>query len=298
MLEFVQDQPRPLRLGPALGWYLLGYVPILGLFGVVEGGVRGMWGWTLADLEYQLGAYVAFAVAGIVLGGLVAVPLHLLLVRALAAQTSPIRFRLLASASAILLLGLLAFGWMFLFTFPVSFLAAATAFGLITTRHLGSPSPTLASMTHRTTTGFLYAAILALSGCAAPSSVPGTNAPAPVPMASTGYGVSLIRIVPAEGTPLTPGQTVIFTVAVAHNLEVADSGAVVLVPQDGAGRRIPRDRPQASASVGRGTGQVTITDTMTVPENINRVRLFVLLAPTGYTSVTGEFVVTYPVRGN
>lgn len=143
---------------------------------------------------------------------------------------------------------------------------------------------------------------LALTGCAptvaTPNAVPSaTTAPLPQTTDTRGYGLTLVNVTPANGTRLAPGKAVIFSVTVAYHLEVADTGMIVLVPQDERGSSILRWRAQRALPVGRGTGQVTLTDSLTVPEGIRGVHLFIVLAPAGYETTEGEVVLRYPVRG-
>ena len=142
----------------------------------------------------------------------------------------------------------------------------------------------------------LVSAALFILGACTPATTPAPAAVTPQATRTTGYSVSLIRITPEPGTPLHPGARVPFAVTVISRLEVADNGVVVLVLQDRTGRTLTTGRPQAFTPVRRGTTEVTVTDTLLIPHDIDGVQLFIVLAPEGYATTEGEVVRNYPVR--
>lgn len=112
------------------------------------------------------------------------------------------------------------------------------------------------------------------------------------------YQVYVTQVSPKPGTPLEVGDVVRFTITVAYSFTETDSGRVVLVPQDEREGRLHPERPQVSVGVTRGSGVVTLTDSIAVPRGIREVQLFILLAPARAGSVQGEVVVRYPVRSS
>jgi len=110
------------------------------------------------------------------------------------------------------------------------------------------------------------------------------------------YGLKLISITPRPGTPLVAGRAAHFAVTVAYRLEATDSGDVVLVVQDERGHNLLSGRPQISSGVTKGSGELTLTDSLAVPSGIREVQLFVLLAPKGYQRVYGQIPIQFPVR--
>ena len=111
-----------------------------------------------------------------------------------------------------------------------------------------------------------------------------------------GYALTVTSITPQPGTELRPGALVHFVITASYRLEQTDSGRIVLVPQDDRGRPLGPNGPQASVAVARGSGVVTLGDSVIVPSGLRELQLFVLLAPAGATHVHGETVVQFPVR--
>jgi hypothetical protein len=126
-------------------------------------------------------------------------------------------------------------------------------------------------------------------GCAATS-------PARSISTDTGYSVAMVSAVPTPGSSLPEGRPVTFTVTVDYSLAVTDSGRVVLLLQDDHGTNLIPGRPQASEMVQKGSGRVTLSDTLTVPKGIRQVQLFVLLAPWAYGRISQRVFVGYPVN--
>ena len=110
-----------------------------------------------------------------------------------------------------------------------------------------------------------------------------------------GYSVTLVAADPRAGSDLAEGQSITLTTTVRYDLAATDSGRVVLLLQDDAGRNLVVGRPQASQLVYRGSGQVTLSDTLTVPHGIRQLQVFVLLAPWGFGRVSQRVFIDYPV---
>jgi hypothetical protein len=85
-------------------------------------------------------------------------------------------------------------------------------------------------------------------------------------------------------------------VTVKYHLELTDSGTVVLIPQNEAGTSLVIGRGQATQVVRKGSGEVTLSDSLVIPTGIRDLQLFVLLVPAGYTRASGQLFMTFPVR--
>src|SRR5262245_31850395 len=108
---------------------------------------------------------------------------------------------------------------------------------------------------------------------------------------------SITNMNPAPGTALQPGQTVTFAGTAGYTLATADLGAVVMVIQDQANRPMPISGVLQTVVVQRGTGEVTLTQTVTVPnDGVTSVRVFFALAAAGTTTTNAVLTVSYPVR--
>ena len=154
----------------------------------------------------------------------------------------------------------------------------------------GGPRPNVVTMR------LLLAISSLLMACA---TSPGVDLPAGVKIVGhdAGYSISYIDAVPKPRSTLTPGELVAFSVTVGYRLERAERGQVVLVLQNDRGRLLTLGRKQVSLPVERGTGQVTLSDTITIPQGVRAIQLFVPLVPEGMSVSRGELAVTYPVRG-
>jgi hypothetical protein len=111
-----------------------------------------------------------------------------------------------------------------------------------------------------------------------------------------GYSVSYVDVVPRPRSELAAGERVVFSVTVGYRLARAARGEVSLVFQDAAGGSLTGTRRQVSAQVARGEGQVTLTDTITIPVGVRTVHLFIPLVPEGMNVTSGELLIAYPVR--
>lgn len=119
-----------------LGRYLLIFLPLTCLLGLVEGAARGMWGLTPGELWYQIGAWGVFEAPGLLILALPTVFLMLWAVRLLGRGQPSTRQRILAAVLAPLLLwvGGLAlgpFGGQLLLAFPFAWIASGIIYGLL-----------------------------------------------------------------------------------------------------------------------------------------------------------------------
>jgi hypothetical protein len=115
--------------------------------------------------------------------------------------------------------------------------------------------------------------------------------PAPVPDSVNG----IIDLVPPLGTKLLHGQTVTFTGTAGYSLNSADSGQVLLAIEDQTNKRLSTTEP--SATVAKGSGQVTLSQSITLPDTgVTAVQLYFLLVATGATSTHAAVPVTYQVQ--
>ena len=130
MLTFVQSTKAPLGLLRGYAWFFLGFVPLLGALigveqathdGVPIGGV---------DMVRSIGDFLAVGGLLVVIGGLLAVPAHLYLVRELSPRLPPRFHLLLYSVSGLLALTVIGFLWMYVPMFPLSATASGTLFGI------------------------------------------------------------------------------------------------------------------------------------------------------------------------
>ena len=131
---------------------------------------------------------------------------------------------------------------------------------------------------------------LTAAGCGS-TPAPTMTAPAAVPDSVS----SITGLSPALGTTLAPGQSVTFTGTAGYALNSAGTGVLVMVIQDQANQALQATQP--NAQVVKGSGQVTLSQTITLPATgITSVRLFFALLPTGATSTTSNAAVSYPVK--
>jgi|RhiMethySRZTD1v2_1073278.scaffolds.fasta_scaffold578553_2 hypothetical protein len=105
--------------------------------------------------------------------------------------------------------------------------------------------------------------------------------------------VSIENIEPPTTTVLRRGTQVTITVTARYTLGSASEGRLVLVLQDQNNQVI--GPPQPEARVLRGQGNVTLSNTLTVPASAAIVRVFVPLTPQGATSTSTVATVTYTV---
>ena len=83
---------------------------------------------------------------------------------------------------------------------------------------------------------------------------------------------------------------------VSYALSIAKEGKVVLVIQDETNKLIEgTSSSQVSETVQEGRGEVTLTETITIP-SAKEVRLFVPLIPAGMQQTEGELVLRFPIE--
>ena len=136
--------------------------------------------------------------------------------------------------------------------------------------------------------------MLVLLACGgSPTAPTATPAPTPLPVADA---ISAVSIVPAAGTPLRASETVTFTATLVYTLATAESGQIVVVIQDQDNRQLQQiGRPQPAAAISKGTGTVTLADTITIPASgVSSVRVIFPLVPAGATRTEVLVSVSYP----
>jgi hypothetical protein len=113
-----------------------------------------------------------------------------------------------------------------------------------------------------------------------------------------GYSINLQSAEPAPGTPLLRGATVPFKATVTYALETAAHGKIVLVFQDESNQAVTGEREQSTVEVVKGSGIVTLADSIVVPSGSNELQLFIPLVPDGLKATTGEITLRYPITTN
>lgn len=117
-----------------------------------------------------------------------------------------------------------------------------------------------------------------------------------VSFADPGYSIRCVSATPKRGTRLKVGEHIVLSVTVAYKLTVADTGRIVLVLQKDDNSPLTPGHKQVQTEVSRGSREITLTDEFDVPAGTSLVRLFIPIAPTGYTRTSGEVVIEYPVK--
>jgi hypothetical protein len=119
------------------------------------------------------------------------------------------------------------------------------------------------------------------------------------PTAPTSDSITLTSIVPAAGTMLSAGERVTFTAVVNCTLATSEGGLAGMVIQDQGSRAI-RDEADAQAQtvLRKGTATITLSQTVTIPPNLNGSTLSVSVPMFVNESSTTAAVVTrnYPIR--
>lgn len=136
-------------------------------------------------------------------------------------------------------------------------------------------------------------AVATAAGCGGSPAAP--TQPPPVTPIDSIRGVT--NLLPATGTTLQPGQTVTFSGTPAYSLATAASGTVHLIIQDQANHILQPVGTQPNTSVVKGNGEVTLSQTLTVPtEGVTSVVVFFALLPAGSSLTNASTSVFYPVR--
>jgi len=110
------------------------------------------------------------------------------------------------------------------------------------------------------------------------------------------YSVSFVSADPEPGSVLTPGQTASIAVTVKYSLQARATGRVLLIFENEANRLVESTRHQASQEVARGSGEITVSDSLTLPPDIRELHVFVPLVTHGMLRTSGELMITYPVK--
>jgi hypothetical protein len=108
-----------------------------------------------------------------------------------------------------------------------------------------------------------------------------------------GYSISLVAITPAPGTPLMKGASATFHVSVSYKLTIADKGLIVLVFQDETNAHVGGASARTEAV--RPGGNVTLDETLEIPQQGKELRLFVPIMPAGVKNTKGELLFRYPI---
>ncbi len=109
--------------------------------------------------------------------------------------------------------------------------------------------------------------------------------------------ISLVSITPPANTVLGRGKEVTFTATIDYTLATAASGQIVMVIQDLANRNLKPGVPQASVRISRGSGRLTISDSIIVPEEgVTTVVVDLPLFPGQATQTEVVVGVSYPVE--
>jgi len=104
----------------------------------------------------------------------------------------------------------------------------------------------------------------------------------------------IASISPAQETKLAPGIDVTFTGTVTYRLNSADSAPIVRAIQDQSGHSLVNQ--QVSKTVTKGEGQVTLSDSITVPKTgVTQIQVIFDLSPTGKNAQDTASSVTYTV---
>jgi hypothetical protein len=134
-------------------------------------------------------------------------------------------------------------------------------------------------------------ACVCLGACGGPSTAPSS------PTQAKDSVTSVINMVPAAGTALQAGQTVTFSGTPGYTLASADVGSMIMVIQDQTDRALPASTTQPIVVVHRGSADVTLSETITIPASgVTSVRVFFVLAPAGAATTYASAQVSYPVR--
>jgi hypothetical protein len=132
---------------------------------------------------------------------------------------------------------------------------------------------------------------LSVSGCGGSPAAPSAPSAPAIDALS-----SVTNMVPAPGTALPAGQPVTFSGTPRYTLVSADLGTVVMVIEDQNDRPLPGSGSQLYL-VHRGTGDATISQTVTLPaDGITSVHLYFLLAPVGAAATKASVRLVYPVH--
>jgi hypothetical protein len=132
---------------------------------------------------------------------------------------------------------------------------------------------------------------LTVAGCGSSPAAPTSTTPTPDSLGS------VTNMNPAAGTRLKLGQTVTFSGTPRYALSTADFGIVLMVVQDQNDRPLQISGGQPTVVVARGNGDVTLSQTVTLPgAGVTSVRVFFALAAGGATTTNAALSISYPVN--
>ena len=109
-----------------------------------------------------------------------------------------------------------------------------------------------------------------------------------------GYSLTITALDPLAGTPIPRGQPVTFTVTMNYVLESDPKGLIALVMQDENHQPLVVGQPQAKHEIERGSGTVTLTDTVTIKHPAKLVEMFVVLIPGSKKPIDPAVILRWP----
>ena len=112
---------------------------------------------------------------------------------------------------------------------------------------------------------------------------------------SDGNALAITALQPLAGTPIRRDRPVTFTLTINYVLESAPKGLIALVIQDEHTHRLVPDHPQLKHEIVKGSGTVTLTDTMTIKHYAKMAEMFVLLLPEGAKSANEGVILRWPI---
>ena len=108
--------------------------------------------------------------------------------------------------------------------------------------------------------------------------------------------IALTSITPLASDTLRLGQQVSFAATVGYALNSAETGEIQMFIQDQTGANIQPD-PRPSVAISRGSGMVTLSDTITISAaGVTRVDVFLALFPAGQSGTNVVELVSYLVQ--
>ena len=119
------------------------------------------------------------------------------------------------------------------------------------------------------------------------------------PTAPTTDGIELQSLSPAAGTMLAVGERVTITAVVTCTIATSEGGLTAMVVQDQGNRSLLQlGEVQAQAMLRKGTETITLSQTVTIPENLGGSTVTVALPIFITESSTTRAVVTrnYTIR--
>ena len=85
-----------------------------------------------------------------------------------------------------------------------------------------------------------------------------------------------------------------FTVTMNYVLESAPKGLIALVIEDENDHSLVPGQPQVKHEIVKGSGTVTLTDTVTIKRPAKLVKMFVLLIPEGVKPIDPAVILRWP----